>query len=61
MINQVLELLEDVNDLPCIYCGDFGATLPCLVCNKLICPDHQKEGVCICPECTEEQYASTIN
>jgi len=36
-IPYVMDILEAKSDEPCSVCGEEGDTLPCLVCDKLIC------------------------
>lgn len=45
----VMELLEDIQILPCSVCGQTGFTLPCLVCDKLLC-DECSVGITFCKE-----------
>jgi hypothetical protein len=43
------DALEEFRELPCAKCGSTGDTMPCLVCDKPICPAHTKgAGFCGC-------------
>lgn len=34
---SILDILAEVNERPCSVCGETGDTLPCLICDVLIC------------------------
>lgn len=36
-LEPLFDALAEVNEFPCVECGESGDTLPCITCNKLIC------------------------
>jgi hypothetical protein len=43
LLGACLRILQDFAETPCVVCGDTGYTLPCLRCDKPVCPDHRDD------------------
>jgi hypothetical protein len=37
VLAPILDVMEEINELPCAVCGEDGDTLPCITCDKLLC------------------------
>jgi hypothetical protein len=43
-VRKSLDALDEINERPCVVCGETGDTLPCLECDKLLCGEHMAES-----------------
>lgn len=36
-LGPAFDALQEIREEPCAFCGEYGDTLPCLVCDVLVC------------------------
>ncbi len=39
VLYAAIDTLDELRHTPCVECGETGDTMPCIVCNKMVCDD----------------------
>jgi hypothetical protein len=53
-MQPVVDLLAELEESPCVACGETGDTLPCINCDKLVCGECGS-GCRWCQDCADAQ------